>query len=70
VLLEDVSGQLGVIGRVVLAFAAGEAFVHVKFGMYEGAIVALRNLRRVAEKASVLMLQNVSNSCTLYLSQR
>jgi hypothetical protein len=56
VLLGDVSGQLGVIDRAVLVFAAGEAFVQVKFGMYEGAIVALRNLSRVVEKASVLML--------------
>jgi hypothetical protein len=62
VLLGDVSGQLRVIDRAVVAFAAGEAFVQVKFGMYEGAIGALRNLRRVAEKASVLMLQNVSNA--------
>jgi hypothetical protein len=56
VLLGDVSGQLGVIDRAVPVFAAGEAFVQVNFGMYEGAIVALRNLRRVVEKASVLML--------------
>jgi hypothetical protein len=62
VLLGDVSGQLGVIDRAVLAFAAGEAFLQVKFGVYEGAIVAQSNLRRVAEKAGVLMLQNVSNA--------
>jgi hypothetical protein len=68
VALQPGDSKVRVIDRAVVAFATGEAFVQVKFGMYEGAIGALRNLRRVAEKASVLMLQNVSNGCTLYLS--
>lgn len=74
-LLREVSRQLGVVGRAVPAFAAGEAFVQVKFVVYEGAIVALRNLRRIVQKASVSMLQNVSNASskvgrTLCLSRR